>query len=288
MSYASRQIQIDFDIGEDQFASGTNKLSLVGLRSLVSINNSNGFSLGELSARIYGMRVEDMNKLSNMGKPFMAGRNYQVTVSAGDPVNGMTTIFTGTLYEAKIIYDQPNVSFDVRSTAGFLQKMQSAPPFSQQGSVSIADAITAMLPQGFTLVNNQNLTTPVSNPYYAQSSISQIKALCDDLGVNCDIRNNTVYIWPIGGSVDSDPIDIGPTNGLVGYPEYQSTGIIVRTSFNPNIVNGKTCNLTSDATGVTGQWQALVVNHNISAEYPGGPWFTESHMVPPGLYPSGV
>lgn len=288
MSFIQRRVKVDFNINQDQFSNGTNTLSLEGLRCLASINNANGYSQGQLSLRIYGMKVVDMNKLTNLGQLYLAARNYQVTVSAGDDVNGLTTIFTGTVYTAKIVYDQPNVCLEVESTAGFYEKMNPATAFSQKGSIKVSDAIRAMLPSGFTLVDNQNVPAVISNPYYSGTSISQIQRICADAGVNCCIRNNTVYIWPAGGSIDNNPISVSPSNGLVSYPTYQSNGITIETEFNPNLVNGKTVNLVSDAFGTTGAWNAVVVNHQISAEYPGGPWFTQATLIPPNVVlPSG-
>lgn len=283
MSFIKRRVKVDFDINQDQFSNGTNTLSLEGLRCIASINNANGYSLGELSLRIYGMDINDMNKLTNMGKLYMAARNYQVSVSAGDDVSGLTIIFTGTIYSARIIYDQPNVALEVSSTAGFFEKLVPVPAFSQQGSIDVVSAIQAVLPSNFTLVNNQSVQAKISNPYYPGTATNQIKAICADAGINCDIRNNTVYIWPPGSSVDNSPVSITPDNGLVGYPTYESNGIVVQSEFNPNIVNGKTVNIVSDAVGVTGAWVATVVNHEVSAEYPGGPWFTEAHLIPPDI-----
>lgn len=283
MSFIQRRVKVDFNINQDQFSNGTNTLSLEGLRCLASINNANGYSLGQLSLRIYGMKAEDMNKLTNLGQLYLAARKYQVTVSAGDDVNGLTIIFTGTVYTAKIVYDQPNVCLEVESVAGFYEKMNPAQPFTQKGSVKVSDAIRSMLPPGFTLVDNQGVSAVISNPYYAGTAISQIQRICADSGTNCSIRNNTVYIWPTGSSVDNNPVSVSPSNGLVGYPTYQSNGITIETVFNPNLVNGKTVNLTSDAFGTTGAWHAVVVNHQVSSEYPGGPWFTQAMLIPPSV-----
>lgn len=281
MSFIQRKVKIDFNINEDQFSNGTNTLSVEGLRCIASINNINGYSQGELSLRIYGMPIADMNRLTNLGKLYMASRNYQVTVSAGDDVSGLTTIFTGTIYQARIIYDQPNVCLEVESTAAFFQKLTPGNPFSAKGSVKLSDAVRSMLPNGYTLVDNQNVTAVINNPYYSDSGIQQIKQICADAGINCDIRNNTVYIWPAGGSIDNNPVSVSPENGLIAYPTYQPNGITIETEFNPNIVNGKKINLKSDAVGTTGEWIAVVVNHQVSSELPGGPWFTQAIMIPP-------
>lgn len=288
MTFIRRQIQVDFDIGEDQFSNGTNTLSLTGLRMMCSIQNINGFSLGTMNLRIYGMQVADMNKLTNLGKLFMAAKNYQVTVSAGDDNVGLTKIYTGTVYAGQIIYDQPNVSLEIQSMAGFYQKMTSADSFSRPGSVDISQAIRSMLPPGFSLSVGPGVTATISSPYYSGSSIQQIKQICADIGINCEIRNNTVFIWNIGGSIDDEVVSITPSNGLIAYPSYDSTKLILQTEFNPNIVNGKRCFVESDQQGATGEWIALVVSHNISSEYPGGPWTTEAQLSPPDLiYPNG-
>lgn len=282
MSFVKRRIRVDFDIGQDQFSSGTNTLSLEGLRTIASINNANGYSQGELSLRIYGMKIEDMNKLTNLGQLYMAARNYQITISAGDENSELTTIFTGTIYAAKIVYDQPNVCLEVESTAGFYEKMAAADATSQEGSVKVSTLIREkMLPPGYTLVDNQNVAAVISSPYYSGTAIEQIRRVCADAGINLCIRNKTVYIWPAGGAVDNDPVSISPDNGLVGYPTYQSNGITVQTEFNPNLVNGKIVKVTSDAFGTTRDWYAVVVNHDLSAEYPGGPWYTTAILIPP-------
>lgn len=289
MTFIRRQIQVDFDIGEDQFSNGTNTLSLTGLRTMCSIQNINGFSLGTMNLRIYGMQVNDMNKLTNLGKLFMAAKKYQVTVSAGDANVGLSKIYTGTVFAGQIIYDQPNVCLEIQSMAGFYEKMTSANAFSGPDAVNVVNAVRAMIqPTGFSLSVGPDVTATVSNPYYSGSAIQQVKQICADAGINCEIRNNTVFIWNIGGSIDDEVVSITPSNGLIAYPSYDSTKLILQTEFNPNIVNGKRCSIISDQKGATGEWIALVVGHNISAEYPGGPWTTEAQLAPPDLiYPNG-
>ena len=74
--------------------------------------------------------------------------------------------------------------------------------------------------------------------------IDQINAICHDIGAEHILDNNKLAVWT-AGSQRSGSVDIGPDTGLVGYPSFNSLGIVFRCLFNPNLQYGSTVNLTS-------------------------------------------
>ena len=61
---------------------------------------------------------------------------------------------------------------------------------------------------------------------------------------------------------------------MVGYPQHTANGISVQTLFYPQIANGTRIEVDSVLKPANGQWTVYNVGHEISAETPGGPWFT--------------
>ena len=77
-------------------------------------------------------------------------------------------------------------------------------------------------------------------------------------------------------------IDVSPQNGLVGYPTYYPSGFIIKTEFNPQIIVGRTVNLTSQIPKANGSWVIFDSTHELSTLTPDGPWFTTAKLGFPG------
>lgn len=285
MGLTERRIDATFSLEEGSFANGSNTLSVSGLRVEALIDDINGVSMGTLQMRIYGMRIEDMNKLSLLGKKYLEARNNFISLSAGDDETGMSEVFSGTIYQGGINYDAlPEVAFEIAATAGYYQNVKSAADVSIEGDVSVATLIESIAKGiGFGFTNN-GVTAVLSNPYLTGSSLAQITAAAEAARIACNISRGVVSIWPNGGTRDKEVVQVSPETGLVGYPRYSQTGIDVRTMFNPQLINGRKVTVKSDAIGASGDWYCQVVRHELSSQSVNGPWFTTAEMTQEALY----
>lgn len=285
MAMIERLINVTFQLANDTFSNGQDTLTVTGLRCEAVIDDINGINQGSLQLRIYGMKIEDMNAMSLLGKRYLEARRNVITVTAGDMVNGMQQVFKGTIYQGSIDYaGMPDVGFNIAASSGYFENVQSSADFSMKGDVSVATIIESIAKgMGFSFLNN-GVDAKLSNPHLEGSPLAQIMAVAQAAHVACNVSQGVVAIWPNGGTRDDQIVDISPATGLVGYPVYSQYGIDVTTLFNPNLMNGRKAKVTSDAIGATGDWYVQVTRHELSSQSKNGPWFTTAQLTGEGFY----
>lgn len=275
MTFAQRQINL-------QFTNDQGTLKLDGLRCEAVITNPGGYaSYGQLQLRVFGMTLDQMNQFSSTGTNMVAVQNVGITVSAGEVGGTITQVFSGTLIRSFIDFAGiPDVSFSCAAIAGYFQKASPAAPNSYQGTQNAESIIQALASSIGYQFSNNGAHAVLQNQYLSGSVIDQIMTVAKAAAFAIKIENNTIYIWPNGGVSDSTVIDLGPNNGLVGYPVYWEAGFIVKSEFNQNIGNGRTINLTSTIPKANGSWPIQTVTHELSSVKPDGPWFTTAKLCP--------
>ena len=276
MSFAQRQIDV-------AFSSGSGTVNLQGLRCAAVIMNPGGFvAYGQLQLRIYGMSLDQMNAYSSTGVNMVAAQDIAITVSAGDVGGILYQVFQGTLIRSFIDFSgAPNVAFVCSAIAGYFQKATPAAPNSYPGTHNAEDIIAGLAASiSFTFQNPNGAHAVLRDQYVAGSVIDQIQTVAQAAAIPVSIENNTVTIWPNTGVRDSVVIPVGPQTGMVGYPTYWEAGFIVKTEFNPQIMNGRTLELTSSIPKANGSWPTQNVTHELSTLTPDGPWFTTARLSP--------
>jgi hypothetical protein len=291
MTFVTRRINLKFSLGTGNFGeSGADTIDLEGLRVAASITKGGGVFMSELNMRVFGMSLDVMNKLSILGKPLTTARRNTVTVSAGDDDSGVAVVFTGTITECWVdTRSMPQVSLIVVAHAGYMTAMKPVPPTSYKGSVDaalvVAGIAAQMPPEGATenengeiatgmIFENSGVDVQISNPYLAGTYFEQLQTIARAGDFNCVIDNDTVAIWPAGGSRKGSAPVISPETGMVGYPNYTQNGIQLKTLFNPSIVFQSPVEVKSELTPANGTWVPYIVTHELESEMPNGQWFT--------------
>ncbi|WP_145536922.1 baseplate hub protein [Yersinia alsatica] len=280
MSYQKRKITVNFTLSEDDFGDGNDSITVSGLRVECQVDNSGGVAGSTLYAKIYGMKESDMNKCCTYALIIGSIRSVMVTVIAGDDANGMSQIFQGTIFNGMIDYnDAPNVPLVIQARTGYIEQASIAAPNSSVDPTNVAAIIESLAKSidfGFT---NNGVTAFLSNHYSYGSPIEQIRDIARASGIELSIENRIVSIWPTGGLKDNQRVELSPSQGLVGYPTYIGYGYAVTATFTPDIVRGRRINLTSAAPRANGDLYIQNVNHLLSSEIPGGPWFTMATLT---------
>lgn len=304
MSLIRRKIDVQMVLNGDTFSGGGNTITLTGLRCQASLLSYEGGivpAVSQLQMRICGMRGDDMAKLSTLG--FSSGTYVKniITVTAGDDDSGMSQVFSGGITSARVRYnDQPDVSVEILAFAGYYEKLLSVQGRSTPGAVDVADALKSICNTvGFTLVNN-GVTAKLNNHASSGTTMTQIADICHAAKVAWTISGTTIYIWPPGSTKDQTIIDMNPSTGMVGYPEYTGQGVDVTSLFNPAIEVGRRMKITTSVPGLTaasqqnyaakafpktdrpaipgdnGLYNIFSVRHELESETPGGKWFTQA------------
>lgn len=297
MTFVKRSLSFQIQLQGDTFDSGATTLSIEGIRSRATMQSWIGGNTaygGHAVIQLWGMNPSDMAKLSIIG--FTAskiGRNL-ITVLAGDETSGnYSEVFSGNIFAADIDYNaMPDVSITLSCSSSLDQQVQPIPATSVSGSADVAtllQSICAACRPPMNFINN-GVSASLSNPAFAGSPEQQIRNICIAAGIPYKMEPaNTLHIWSPDNPIDSQTIAMSPSYGMVGYPRYNNLGLDVTMEFNPSVQLGRHMQLLSFQSkypipGVPGTFFINNIAHDLSAELPGGPWFTVAGLSPTQIY----
>lgn len=276
MTFEKRRLIVTFKLGRGAFGEdGFDAVTLEGLRCQADIAMAGGISKGALNLRVWGMDSSKMNRLAKVGRLANSAESNRVFVDAGSGKN-VTNVFQGSIYRAWVDFNGvPDVCLNVEAAAGWLEAVKPAVPISYRGGVDAADVLRDLAGKlGAAFENNGVSGVMLSNPALSGSVWDQVVAVAQAAGIEFSFDRGTFSIWPRGGHRRGDPMPVSAETGLVGYPRFNDTGISLQTLFQPGISTGQLIQVQSDLKPACGSWRVNMLSHNLSAEIPGGPWFT--------------
>jgi hypothetical protein len=293
MSFTKRGLSFVITLGENQgtFEGGANQLGLQNPRSRVTaqscIGGDTAFA-GNALIQIWGMKPEDMARLSILGFDQAKIGNNNIDVHAADAEGNHTVnVFSGGIFSARINYNaMPDVSLELECWATINEQTQAVPATSAQGSTDVAallQGICAACNPPLTFVNH-GVSAVLANHATGGSPAQQIEDICTSAGICYTLQGGTLTVWPKDQSTDGVVVTTGPGMGMVGFPEYNMVGIDVTMEFNPEVQIGRQLTINSTAQagpaipGLPGTYWINVVSHDLSCELPGGPWFTHASL----------
>jgi hypothetical protein len=293
VALVQRLININFTLSNGSFAgSGSNSLTLSGLRVHADMHFPGGSDMNTLQAEVYGMTLSHMNDLMTYGAiPLNTGKNM-VTVLAGDAMSGMNQVFKGNVVNAWGDFQgMPDVPFHVFGSGPMNAAVATVPPTTKKGAVSATTLMENLANQIGMQFENNGVTTQLSNPYYPGTAREQLLALVRDSGCEWNgMENDVVSVWPVGSSRagGSGAIPVNKDTGMVGYPMFNAQGVVVKVLYNPQIKYGTEIQVTSDLTGSTtsgnvtvgggtsganGTWTVQSIDYALDSLVPNGQWF---------------
>lgn len=276
----------------DKFDNGSNTLNIDSIRSVASIQSVIGGDTafgGRALLQLWGMKPSDMAQLSTLGFDQAKINKNKVTVFAYDldDKKNQIEVFSGGIFVAHINYNAiPDVSLTLECYASIGQQTQMVAPTSVAGNGDVATMLQGICASCDPPVDfvNKGVSAQLSNPAHAGSPAQQIADICCAAGVAYTLQGDTLTIWPKDTNADGVTVEIGPDNGMVGYPEYTQIGIDVTMEFNPDVQLGRQLKIKQASgkplpvPGVPGTFWINVVAHELSSEMPGGPWFTHASV----------
>lgn len=273
-----KRLALTITLGTGEFGDTVGSTATVtGLRMSAEIVNVIGNYQGTMQLRAYGLSPEMMNKLTTIGPiaTAMLGKN-KVLLAAGDDVDGMSTIYEGSIINAWGDYNSaPDVAFNLLAQAGAVGALKPILPLSPgEASADVAQMMSTLAKEMGLGFENSGVTARMSYPYFDRSGLAQLQAIASAADVEYTIDRGTLAIWPRGGTRAGDVL-VSPTTGMIGYPSFSSQGISITTLFDRRIKVGNLVQVESSLAMARGGWKALKVSHSLSSETPGGPWFTK-------------
>ena len=274
MAFTHKQLSATFSYGGgSQGGSSQPYTTPTNLRVSARIILPGGNDFGSMNLAIYGLSMSHMNALTVLPFGLTALGNNTVSLSAGDE-NGLSVVFTGTVISAFAdIHNMPEACFRVRATGAMYQKIAAAPAFSAAGTSDVATVMQQLAKAAGFQFENSGVDVKLQRVNLPGSYMQQIAALAQHAGIQWTVDNNTLAIYPAGQSRNIASSTISPTTGMVGYPTFSSSGIVVTTLFQPTIRFGSQINVQSSLTPASGPWFIYYLEYQLDANVPNGLWF---------------
>ena len=276
-SYVERALSFTFTLGKGSFgATGQNTVTVNNLRAHVTILKNGAPSMSHAEMRIYGLTPTIMNALTTLGAPRPMERLNTISISAGDPENGMAVVYQGTIQDAWQNFDsQPDTFLEIISFVSTFINLKPIPPTSFPGSADVATIMSGLATQAGRNFENNAVQVKLAYPYLAGTILAQAQELARQANIEFFDDGSTFAIWPKSSTRGGVIPLISPTSGMIGYPRYTSQGVAVRMVFNPNILFGGQIQLQTSLMAAQGNWYVNKVSYDLAAQIINGPWFTD-------------
>lgn len=284
MSFTRKRIDVTLTLGTGQFGdSGSNSVTLSGLRVQTIVQAAAGEAMPATQTRIFGVPLDMMCQLTQVGLINSAVRfNNSILIAAGDDETGLTTIYDGTIKESWAdLSGQPAAALNVIGVAGLAASLKPVGALSFQGATDVATIMEGLAEtMGFTFENN-GVTVQLSNPYFPGTGLAQARACARAADIYMTIDRGMLAIWPKNGArTGGDTPIVSPQTGLIGYPTFSSNGIGCAMLFNPLLKPGGFVQVESSLTPACGTFRLTDVSHTLESETPNGQWFTRILAFP--------
>ena len=274
MAFSQKILSVSFSLSQGQFQGGGNSATITGLRMSARITTPGGEDTGNLELSIYGMRLSDMQQLTVLPTALNAIGQNTVTVMAGDDASALTTVFTGTINLAYVdAQAQPQVCFRVFAIAGLVQKVKPIPATSVQGSGDVANTMQTLAGQMGFQFENSGVSGKLQNIYLPGAGLQQVAALARHAGIEWTLDCNTLAVWPAGQARNIAPTTVSPQTGLVAYPAFTSSGLILTTLFQGTLKFGAKITVQSQLQPACGDWFVNYIEYALDTLTPNGLWF---------------
>lgn len=291
-TFTFKQLRFTFTLANNAVFEGTgsNVLTVTGLRASVSVKGSGFPAFPEAGARIYGLRQSDMNALTALANivqtdaPLPWQRN-SVSIEA-DSGDGFSTVFAGQIVTAGPDYSSmPDVALQLLARVMFFDSVNPATPTAYTGATDVAVIAAAIVAKmGKVLENNGVQGITLDSPYFANTLAEQLRDLAAQSGIDVynDFGDNVVAICPKGQPRQTPTWVLSPATGLVGYPTLDSLGYTqTRAVYNPAFrFGGRVTVQGSDVPRANGAWLIRALSHNLESIKAGGAWFSDLKLWP--------
>jgi hypothetical protein len=247
-----------------------------GFRSSVQINAPGGSQYATARMSIKGLSQDVMNRLTLINYVNIELQRNEVLVEATGPDGEFNTLFRGTIGSAMADYNgAPDVAFVVEAYQSLFEATSTTAPTSWPGAQSVAAIATALAKGiGYPLENN-GVTSSVTDAYLSGSPVDQIRRLCDMARCQMWIEaaEGVIAIAPLGQPRKTDALTISASTGMVGWPTPTHLGVDFVCLYDPAIYRGRELNIDTTVTPCAGKFFVRSVTISLDCETPGGAWF---------------
>lgn len=284
-SFQRRSLRITFQLASGSFdkEGEPDIVVLEDFRTRVRVEAPGGFTLARCQASIYGISKETMDRLTFINYQNLDFMRNTIKVEATDDDGEYSVVFFGEIFQAMPDYNSmPDVPFHVEAMSGMIGKLAVASPGTFPGARKVSE-IMKTLADGLGMnFENNGVDTVVTDMVLTGSNLDQAQALAEaaDIQMWYLPQEQVLAIAPKGQPRESTEYEYSESTGLIGFPVKLHVGIQFQSIYRREIRHGTKILMDSAAPICNGEWYIIGITYDLSAELPGGPWFSSLVATP--------
>lgn len=293
-SFTVKDLRFTFTLANNAMfeTSNNNVLTVNGLRARAAIKGAGFPAFPEAELAVFGLKQSDMNALTSLAfQPDFTARNT-VLVEANNG-QGFTNVFSGQIITSGPDYDGiPSVPLKMLARVLGFDSLNPADPSQFTGGTvsvdSIVRSIAAQFSGGGYVVENTDVTATLTNPYFSGTLTDQLRAVASQANIEVNIEGQVIAIRPKSMARNQTGFTLSPASGLVGYPklDFQRGYVYIKSLFNPAFRFGGPITVQGSSVPLAnGSWIIGTLSHELESQMPGGKWFSNLLLYPPGKPP---
>lgn len=192
-----KRLRFVITLGTTRFdEKGRDQITLEGFRAVADINLAGGLQMGELRARIYGVKMSDMNAITSFAlKTGTLEQNTVVVYAIDGTVE--TMVFAGNIIRAWPDFNNmPDVFLMIQAQAAGIDLIKAVSPRSFSGDIDVASVMSQIAySMGYSFENN-GVDIKLSDVYLDNTGLEQAKDLARIAGIDLYLDGKTLAITP--------------------------------------------------------------------------------------------
>jgi len=275
MTYQLQSLEFEFYIkgDKDEPKKITDTIKLNSPRSTANISTFGGTNSSEANFTIWGIGRDVIATLTRF-EMWNGGKNFNNIVVKANGVK----CYEGVIINCVADFNQaPDIPVNISCQPCAFLAVAVSKPFSFNGEVRASEIIQSIIkPFNMTLINVDVLDY-LKNPYITGSPYQQILSVSSNVRCFIEFSFDNIYISKQNSPRSSDVIEISPSSGLIGFPNYFGTYLTIKTYFNSSYKTGQRVKLDTYLPLASGDYTIGAIIHNLSCQLPNGTF--ESNLI---------
>lgn len=231
----------------------------------VRVTKKGAPDLPEAEVTLHGLGLDMMEQLTSLTFLKNARQNNILVIEAGYTEDTIAQIYRGEITKASADFNAtPDVTFIIESKSGSYPSVIPQSPISVKGQQPAIEVIKQLASQIGYNVENNGITTSISNTYIQGSPIQKIKTIANSINADLIIDDNTIVVTPRGQPRRNGITpELSKDNGLIGYPTFTDEGLQVVCFFNPELRIGGMIRIDTIVPKAKGTWKITEFSHEL-------------------------
>jgi hypothetical protein len=242
-----RLLKIDIEVGNQIKSYIDLDISATGSKSSNEIPNEFSISIANLNEDTRNQILTETNVLDRQIL------NKKVYVYAGRESTGYSLIYSGGIRMVSIS-QPPDIRIKLQTFTGEIQKVETS--IRSGGELIRLSVLSQQIASGLGLNLIFEATDKNIGSYsYSGSKLKEVEKLNELININAYIDDNNLIVRNKNTALAGYVYNISQATGMVGIPEINERGVVVKTLFNNDIKIGGTVNINSSLNpNANGSW----------------------------------